>query len=160
VERVKVREFVEALGEHNPIFRDRQSALSEGYSDTPCPPTFFTSAFQEFTGIYFRVFEELGVKLENVLHGEEEYTYFSEVYPGETLRCHPRIDSITEKESSRIKKHINSDIRSAKVHIHNGAPGGHSSCLHSSSAIIYLEFPKSADISFMVPFTLQRMICL
>ena len=59
VERVKIREFVEAIGDDNPIFLDREAAISAGYQDTPCPPTFITSAFQEFTGAYFKVFEEL-----------------------------------------------------------------------------------------------------
>ena len=103
VERVKIQEFVQAIGDHNPLFRDRKFAISEGYQDTPCPPTFFTSAFQEFTGAFFRVFEELEVKLENVLHGEEEYEYLAEVYPGEILTCNSRIESIVEKQSKSGK---------------------------------------------------------
>ncbi len=103
VERVKVQEFVQAVGDQNPLYRDRKFAVSQGYTDTPCPPTFFTSAFQEFTGAFFRVFEELGVNLDSVLHGEEEYEYLSEVYPGETLTCHLRIDSIKEKQSKSGK---------------------------------------------------------
>ncbi len=103
VERVKIQEFVEAIGDDNPLFKDREFAVAQGYPDTPCPPIFFTSAFQEFTGAFFRVFEELGVNLENVLHGEEEYEYLTEIYPGEILTCHLRIDSITEKQSQSGK---------------------------------------------------------
>ena len=99
VERVKIREFVEAIGDDNPIFLDREAAISAGHEDTPCPPTFITSAFQEFTGAYFKVFEELGVKLGSVLHGEEEYEYLAEIYPGDKLTCRMRVESITEKET-------------------------------------------------------------
>ena len=99
VERVKIREFVEAIGDDNPIFLDREAAISAGYQDTPCPPTFITSAFQEFTGAYFKVFEELSVQLGSVLHGEEEYEYLGEIYPGDTLTCGMRVESITEKET-------------------------------------------------------------
>ncbi|MBW1771894.1 MAG: MaoC family dehydratase N-terminal domain-containing protein [Deltaproteobacteria bacterium] len=83
VERVKIQEFVQAIGDHNPLFRDRKFAIAEGYPDTPCPPTFFT--------------------LENVLHGEEEYEYLAEVYPGEILTCHLCIESIVEKQSKSGK---------------------------------------------------------
>ena len=61
--------------------------------------TFITSAFQEFTGAYLKVFEELGVQLGSVLHGEEEYEYLEEIYPGDTLTCRMRVESITEKET-------------------------------------------------------------
>ncbi len=99
VEGVKIKELVNAIGDDNPIFLDRESAIAEGYSDTPCPPTFFTSAFQEFTGAYLRAFDELGVALSSVLHGEEEYEYLKEIYPGDTLTCSLKIDSIVEKKT-------------------------------------------------------------
>jgi acyl dehydratase len=99
VEGVKIKELVSAIGDDNPIFLDREAAIGEGYSDTPCPPTFFTSALQEFTGAYLRAFDELGVALSSVLHGEEEYEYLKEIYPGDTLTCSMKIGSIVEKQT-------------------------------------------------------------
>ena len=97
VDRVKVKEFLEAIGDDNPLFRNRDEAISEGYSDTPVPATYITTAFQEFTGAYFKAFEELGVSLEKVFHGEEEYEYLGEIYPGDILRCSMSYESIIEK---------------------------------------------------------------
>ncbi len=99
VERVKVIEFMEAIGDDNPIFLDKEQATSEGYADIPCPPTFVTVAFQEFTGAYFRAFEALGVPLASVLHGEEEYEYLTEIYPGDVLTCQMTFESIVEKKT-------------------------------------------------------------
>lgn len=99
VERVKIAEFVNAIGDDNPIFVDVDAAKEEGYADTPCPPTFFSCAFQEFTGAYFRVFEHLGVSLASVLHGEEEYEYLGDIYPGDVLECRMRVESIVEKQT-------------------------------------------------------------
>lgn len=99
VERVKIKEFVQAIGDDNPIYQDKEIALAEGYRDTPCPPTFITLAFQEFTGAYFRVFEELGISLSTVLHGEEEYHYLGEIYPGDRLVCEMRVESISQKQT-------------------------------------------------------------
>jgi len=99
VEGVKIKELVSAIGDNNPIFFDKEAAIEEGYLDTPCPPTFFTSAFQEFTGAYLRAFDELGVAMSSVLHGEEEYEYLKEIYPGDTLTCSMKIESIVEKQA-------------------------------------------------------------
>jgi hypothetical protein len=97
VERGKVKELVEAIGDDNPIFRDKDEAMSEGYRDTPVPSTYITIAFQEFTEAYFKAFEDLGVPLDKVLHGEEEYEYLGEIYPGDILRCSMSYESIIEK---------------------------------------------------------------
>jgi len=99
VERVKIRELVEAIGDANPIYVDAEAAALEGHPDTPCPPTFFTLAFQEFTGHYFRVLEELGIPLERVLQGEEEYEYLRDVYPEELLTLSTTVENITEKKT-------------------------------------------------------------
>lgn len=99
IEAVKIKELVQAIGDDNPIFIDKEAAIAEGYSDIPCPPTFFTTAFQEFTGAYLRAFEDLGVELSNVLHGEEEYEYLKEIYPGDSLTCSMTIESVIEKNT-------------------------------------------------------------
>lgn len=99
VERVKVKELVEAIGDSNPIYREREAAMAQGYRDTPCPPTFGTLAMQEFCGGYFRALEALGISLSKVLHGEEEYEYLDDIYPGDVLTCQMIVDSIVEKET-------------------------------------------------------------
>ncbi len=99
VERVKIKELVEAIGDGNPIYRDREAAMAQGYGDTPCPPTFATLAMQEFCGGYFRAFEALGISLSKVLHGEEEYEYLGDIYPGDVLTCRMTVESIVEKKT-------------------------------------------------------------
>lgn len=99
VDRVKIKELVHAIGDDNPIFVNNETARAEGYLDTPCPPTFVTLAFQEFTCAYLKAFEELGVSLENVLHGEEEYEYLREIYPGDLLTCGMVFESIVPKQT-------------------------------------------------------------
>lgn len=99
IERVKIKEFVEAIGDDNSIFANKETANSEGYLDTPCPPTFITLAFQEFTCAYLKVFEELEISLDSVLHGEEEYEYLGEIYPGDLLTCKMVFQSIVKKQT-------------------------------------------------------------
>jgi len=99
VERVKIRELMGAIGDNNPIYIDKSKAVAEGYPDTPCPPTYITMAFQEFTGAYLEIFKMLDVPLEHVLHGEEEYEYIGEIFPGDVLSCNMSCESIVEKET-------------------------------------------------------------
>jgi len=106
VERVKIKELLAAIGDDNPIFTDKSKAVAEGCADTPCPPTFITMAFQEFTGAYLEMFKQLSVPLEGVLHGEEEYEYLGEIYPGDKLSCHMSCESIHEKETRSGKMHL------------------------------------------------------
>ncbi len=99
VERVKIRELMRAIGDDNPIYMDKSKAVAEAYLDTPCPPTYITMAFQEFTGAYLEIFKMLDVPLEHVLHGEEEYEYTGEIFPGDVLSCNMSCESIVEKET-------------------------------------------------------------
>jgi len=99
VERVKIRELMAAIGDDNPIYMDKSKAAAEDYADTPCPPTYITMAFQEFTGAYLEIFKMLDVPLEHVLHGEEEYEYNGEIFPGDVLHCRMTCESIVEKET-------------------------------------------------------------
>jgi acyl dehydratase len=99
VSRVKIRELVEAIGDSNPIYRDKEAACAEGYRDTPCPPTYITLAFQEFTGFYLNVLNTLSIPLVRALHGEEEYEYLGEIYPGDILTIEPMVESVVEKQT-------------------------------------------------------------
>lgn len=99
VERVKIKELVEAIGDDNPIYVDPDAARAAGYLDTPCPPTFITLACQEFTGFFLRVLAELEIPLVQAVHGEEEYEYVQPMYPGDRLTVAPVIESVVEKQS-------------------------------------------------------------
>ncbi len=43
VERAKIRELALAIGDTNPIYQSQQAAQTEGYQDTPLPPTIATA---------------------------------------------------------------------------------------------------------------------
>ena len=88
-----IRQFVDAIGDRNPVYRDSDSAQSAGFARIPAPPTFVTR---------FRVpFDEAGLDTAHsqVLHGEQGYVYTRPLYAGETLTVRHRIASI--RQSSR-----------------------------------------------------------
>lgn len=92
----KIRELVAAIGDPNPIYRDRNEAQAQGYKDIVAPPTFITLA-THWTGSLYRYLEKTGVDLTRILHGEEHYEYFGEIYPGDILTGEAKLLAVEEK---------------------------------------------------------------
>lgn len=105
VERGKIREMVRALGDNNPIYLDKKAAMMEGYRDTPAPPTYITTAelFIEAEG---QAYKDLKFDDAKILHGEQTYQYFQEIYPGDVLTGKIKIIDFKEKEGKSGKMHI------------------------------------------------------
>lgn len=98
VERGKVREMAKAIGDPNPIYVDREAAVNEGYRDTPAPPTFLTVPMMWSSSMPILI-NDLKINFAMVLHGEEEYEYYQEIYPGDIITGVPVVLSIEEKTS-------------------------------------------------------------
>jgi len=98
VERGKIRELVGAIGDQNPIYINREIAVKEGYKDSPAPPTFLTVPVM-FSGSMATAVVDLQINFTMVLHGEEEYEYYQEIYPGDVITGVPKVKSIEEKTS-------------------------------------------------------------
>jgi acyl dehydratase len=96
VERGKIREFVNAIGDPNPIYRDPDHAGA-----IVAPPTFLrTFLYEPRTSA-----EALKVKdWSYIVHGEQEFEYFAPIHAGDVLTGEERIVSVTEKESRRAGK--------------------------------------------------------
>jgi acyl dehydratase len=98
VERGKIRELVRAIGDPNPVYTDRDAAVAEGYKDVPASPTFLTVPAM-WCNVLATVLLDASVNVAMVLHGEEEYEYLTEIYPGDILTGVPKLVSVEEKES-------------------------------------------------------------
>lgn len=111
VERGKIRELVNAIGDPNPIYTDREAARKEGYTDCPAPPTFLTVPAM-FAGTLATAVVDLQINFAMVLHGEEEYEYYQDIYPGDILTGVPKVTGIEEKtsKSGRTMDMVNIEI--------------------------------------------------
>ena len=96
VERGKIRELALAIGDMNPIYHDREAAVREGYLDTPVPPTFLTVPMMWSSSMPMLI-QDLEIDYMMVLHGEEEYEYYRDIYPGDTITGRPKVVSVEEK---------------------------------------------------------------
>lgn len=111
VEKGKIRELVQAIGDNNPIFLDREAAIAAGYKDIVAPATFITVPMM-WTNSLTSTLDDADVKFVNILHGEEEYEYFEEIYPGDILTGQAKITDIQTKkgksgEMDLIKMEVN-----------------------------------------------------
>jgi acyl dehydratase len=93
VSRVKIREFAAAIGDGNPIYRDKEAAREAGHPEVVAPPTFpivFT-----LSGAGEALADPgLGLNFAMVVHGEQRFEYTRPIYAGDELVCASTITEI------------------------------------------------------------------
>ena len=98
VERGKIKEFADAIGDRNPIYRDPDYAAKTPLGSIVAPPTMLRSFLYETRDSV----EALKVKdWSFIVHGEQEFEYLVPVFVGDVLTAQDKIVSIVEKESRR-----------------------------------------------------------
>jgi len=98
VERGKIKEFADSIGDPNPLYRDPIVAAQAGFAAIPAPPTLLRTFLYETSESR----HALGVKdWSYIVHGEQEFEYLAPVVAGDVLTAQDRIVSVTEKESRR-----------------------------------------------------------
>src|SRR6266487_1245757 len=84
-----IREFADAIGDPNPLFRDEAAAKEAGYDAIIAPPTYLTK-LNFIYGPQMMLDPDLGLNYAMVVHGEQEYRYSRPVKAGDVLIAKPR----------------------------------------------------------------------
>jgi acyl dehydratase len=95
VSRVKIAEFADAIGDPNPIFRDRAVARAAGYPDVIAPPTFGTVVAMAGSGMAVAD-PGLGLNYAMVVHGEQRFEYSRPLHAGDLVTAQSTISGIRE----------------------------------------------------------------
>jgi acyl dehydratase len=101
VSRVKIREFADAIGDMNPVYRDRDAAEAAGHADVIAPPTF---AIVISMASSKRVIDdpELGLNYAMVVHGEQRFEYTRPIQAGDVLVATSTISGIRMVKSNTM----------------------------------------------------------
>jgi acyl dehydratase len=95
VSRVKIAEFANAIGDRNPLYRDRAAAQAAGYPDVIAPPTFAivisTAGSASVVGD-----PGLGLNYAMVVHGEQRFEYSRPLRAGDVVTSQSTISDIRD----------------------------------------------------------------
>jgi acyl dehydratase len=108
VSRVKIREFATAIGDNNPLYRDREAAQAAGYPDVIAPPT-FPIVFSLQSGGEALADPGLGLNFAMVVHGEQRFEYVRPVVAGDELVTTATITDIRTAGSNELLT-VRSDV--------------------------------------------------
>jgi acyl dehydratase len=91
-----IREFADAIGDLNPVYRDEAAAKAAGQPAVIAPPTYLTK-LNFLYGVAMLADPALGLNYAMVVHGDQQYTFKRPVRAGDVLVGKPRISSIFAK---------------------------------------------------------------
>lgn len=91
VSRVKIREFADAIGDSNPVYRDQEAAKAAGHPDVIAPPTFPIVVSLGGAGL---ADPDLGLNYAMVVHGEQRFEYTRPLRAGDVVTCTATITEI------------------------------------------------------------------
>jgi acyl dehydratase len=95
VSRVKIAEFADAIGDPNPIYRDRDAAQAAGFADVIAPPTF--AIVISMAGAGRAVADPgLGLNYAMVVHGEQRFEYARPLMAGDVVTARSTISDIRD----------------------------------------------------------------
>jgi acyl dehydratase len=93
VGREKIREFADAIGDENPVYRDPEAARAAGYPDVIAPPTFLTVI--NLAAINTIVSDpELGLDYSRMVHGDQSFSHTRPVHAGDRLRLTTIVEDV------------------------------------------------------------------
>ncbi len=95
VSAVKIAEFAAAIGDYNPLYRDRSAARAAGYADVIAPPTFAIVISMAGSGAALAD-PGLGLNYAMVVHGEQQFSYARPITAGDVVTAQVTLTDIRE----------------------------------------------------------------
>ena len=93
VGREKIREFAEAIGDDDAVYRDPRAARDCGYSDVIAPPTFAITLFLRAQQVLI-CDPALGLDYGRMVHGNQSFTHHRPIRAGDVLAATLHVDGI------------------------------------------------------------------
>ena len=95
VSREKLREFADAIGDANPVYRSRAAAQEAGFPDVIAPPT-FAIVISSASAAGALADPGLNLNYAMVVHGEQRFEYARPLMAGDVVTAQSTISSIRD----------------------------------------------------------------
>jgi acyl dehydratase len=93
VGREKIREFADAIGDANPVYRDPEAAKALGHPDVVAPPTFpIVISMPAADQVVYD--PALGLDWARVVHGDQRFNHERPMRPGDRIVAVVTVESI------------------------------------------------------------------
>jgi acyl dehydratase len=93
VGRAKIAEFATAIGDDDPVYRDREAARAAGHPDVIAPPTFAIVLTLEAATVVLAD-PEVSLDYSRVVHGEQRFSHARPIRAGDRLVATTTIDAV------------------------------------------------------------------
>jgi acyl dehydratase len=102
VEKGRIRQFAQAIGDDNPVWSDEATAKAQGFQAIPAPPTFgFTLAMDAQQP--FLVLGDMQIDKRKSMHGEQIFTYHAPILAGDTITGRQKIVDMYDKKGGALQ---------------------------------------------------------
>lgn len=102
VEKGRLRFFAKAIGETRPECVDEDAAKAAGHPSLLAPPTILFSGPLDHDEVR-SLLQLLGINMNNILHGEQSFTYHALIHAGDVLDFDGQITDITSKKGGALE---------------------------------------------------------
>jgi acyl dehydratase len=101
VEKGRLKFFAKAIGETDPIYSNETAAKAAGHPTIPVLPTFLFCLQMEQPNPY-ALYTTMGIRIEQILHGEQHFTYHKVAYAGDRLTLQMKIRDTYSKKGGTL----------------------------------------------------------
>ena len=102
IEQGRLRLLAKAIGETRPIYTNEAAARAAGYRSIVAPPTFAFCLLAD-SPVGSGYLTDVGIPITDVLHGEQEYTFYQMMCAGDRVRVNRRVADIYEKKNGALE---------------------------------------------------------
>jgi len=95
ISRDKIAEFADAIGDPNPLYRDRAAAQAAGFADVIAPPTLAIVVSMAASAAAVAD-PGLGLNYAMVVHGEQRFEYSRQLRAGDVVTAQATITDIRD----------------------------------------------------------------
>ena len=106
----KIREFADAIGDPNPVYRDVEAARAAGHPAVIAPPTFVMTIINQAINM-IEADDELGLDWRQVVHGEQSFVYHRPIMAGDGLMMNAVIENIMTRAGNDFV-YVRTDVTS------------------------------------------------